>query len=112
MKFYRFEFVNYAELNGDGEFISPKIPNPKLVKTEYSLVKETEKGYWICLGDITRLHGHKRWVSKTAKKRHAYPTEEEALNGFIKRTEKRIKILKHQLDCCAIAVSLAKSKFN
>src|SRR6478609_5954370 len=82
MKFYRYEKMAGSD---------------KLTLTEFSLVKETPKGYWICQGHPNMLHSFHKWVSKTGKKRHAYPTKEEALNNLIKRTELRIKILSNQL---------------
>jgi len=101
MKFYRYEAVVYAELDRDGEFCSPSIRIPKIELTTLNLHKETPKGYWIGYGHPDNgLQSHSRWVSKTAKKRYAYPTKEEALFNYIKRTEKRIKILKGQLKEC------------
>lgn len=46
---------------------------------EYELVRETPKGYWI------KVFMQEHWISKTARKRYAYPTKEEALEGFIQR---------------------------
>jgi hypothetical protein len=110
MKFYRYQGVQYATLSYDGDFISSSIPNPKLELYEYNLFKETLKGYWICYGSIVpgNLRSDAIWVSKTGKKRFAYPSKQEALIGFIKRTEKRIKILNHQLTSCNMLLSDAK----
>ena len=52
MKFYRYEIVEYAEHDIDGELVSPLIPNPKLELREYDLFKETPKGYWIGYGSL------------------------------------------------------------
>jgi hypothetical protein len=106
MKFYRYEMVQYAEKDYDGEYISPIFPNPKLELREYDLFKETPKGYWI---GYDKFYKWKKWIPKISRKRFAYPTKEEALNNFIKRTEKRIKILKWQLDSCEIGLNLAKN---
>lgn len=109
-KFYRYEAVQYASLGMDGDYQSPRIPNPKVVLRTYNLVRETPKGYWIGygypFGDY--LMGKPIWVSKTARKRFAYPTKEEALNNFIKRNEKRIKIMEYQLFSCKLAIKEAK----
>ena len=40
----------------------------RLVLHEYSLVKETEKGYWICYGSPRFLHGPGKWIPKVSKK--------------------------------------------
>lgn len=111
MKFYRYEAVEYATTDIDGEYVNPIYPNPKLEIREFNLFKETPKGYWI--GHMNPF-GHsisdwRKWVSKTSKKRFAYPTKEEALVNFIKRTEKRLKILDWQLQVCRISINLAKN---
>ncbi len=110
--FYRYDAVQYAVVDQWGDFVSPEIPNPKIELTKFNLFKETKKGYWIGHGnfwDERSLKSQAKWVSKTSKKRFAYPTKKEALDNFIKRNEKRIKILKRQLWACEIAVSNAKS---
>lgn len=104
MKFYRYEIIEYASHDIDGELETPKFPNPTLVLSIYDLLKETSKGYWI--GDFI----FKKWISKTSKKRFAYPTKEEALTNFIKRTEKRIKILDWQIRACKVGLNRAKAK--
>jgi hypothetical protein len=98
--------VEYAVHDIDGELTSPSIPDPKLELRDFSLIKETPKGYWIGFKDI----GSYKWISKTSKKRYAYPTEKEALNNFILRTERRVKILNWQLQCCEIGLDIAKNK--
>jgi len=110
MKFYRYEIVEYAQKDYDGEYTNPTFPNPCLELRTYQLLRETPKGYWIGYGSFG-FDGYnwKKWVSKTSKKRFAYPTTEEALTNFIKRTEKRINILDWQLQVCKISINLAKN---
>jgi len=60
---------------------------------KFELLKETPKGYW-----IKEDFGFKKWVSKTAKKRFAYPTKKEALINLIKRKERQIRILESRLN--------------
>lgn len=103
--FYRYEAIEYASTNIDGEYTSYKIPNPKVVLRTYNVLRETPKGHWIEYG-LPSSKG--KWVSKTSKKRYAYPTKIEALDNFIKRTEWRVAILKYQLWSCEISVNLAK----
>ena len=91
MKFYRYYLQQYAETEHS------IFPQTKLILDEFNLMKETAKGYWICQGDPNRLHGFKKWVSKTAKKRYAYPSKKDALVNYQKRTERRIAILKAQI---------------
>lgn len=108
MQFYRYEAVVYANMSSDYGYSIRSMP--KLVLHTYNLHKETPKGYWIGHGyyapDV--LRGNSTWVSKTAKKRYAYPTKEEALTNYIKRTEYRIRILKSQLSDCEYGLKLAK----
>ena len=86
MKFYRYKTVR-SETN---VFIDLEI---------YNLHKETPKGYWIGYGSLLdgQLRSQSQWVSKTAKKRYAYPTRAEALHNYIKRCEHRLAILKSQI---------------
>jgi len=110
MKFYRYETIQYASLGMDGEYVSSPIPNPTLQLIEYDMLKETPKGYWIGFGGFGYdKYNWKKWVSKTSVKRYAYPTKEEALQNFIKRTERRIKIMKYQLLSCEIGLGKAKN---
>lgn len=106
MQFFRYDWLEYAEIDIDGEFCSPSFPNPKLNLTTYDLLKETEKGYWIGYKD---LQCFKKWIPKKSKKRYAYPTKEEAITNFISRTKKRIKILEWQLECCKITLNYAEN---
>ena len=110
MKFYRYEAHVFAELDTFGDFVSPKYPIPKIVLYEYNLHKETPKGYWIGYGhpDNGYIRGVSRWVSKSSKRRYAYPTKKEALINFIKRTERRVRILKAGLDQSEFALMEAK----
>lgn len=114
MEFYRYVLVQYASIHDDGEYGSQRIlnPNPSLILHTYSLHKETPKGYWIGYGHpFNGYQGeYSRWVSKTARKRYAYPTKEEALHNFIKRTESRIKYFQNDLDKCRVGLGLAKKK--
>jgi len=110
MKFYRYEGKQYATIDMSGDYVLPSIPNPVLELTEYNLYKETPKGYWIGYGSQLsgKLRSEARWVSKTARKRFAYPSKQEALESFIKRTKKRIRILKYQLDSCRMLLNDAE----
>jgi len=106
--FYRYESVQYA--SADDDELLPALPNPCLEIRTLNLHRETLKGYWIGYG-LAQKHTYKgmsRWVSKSGKKRYAYPSKEEALINFIKRTSRRIKILKYQVTSCEIALSMAQ----
>jgi hypothetical protein len=107
-EFYRYEAVRYASCEYESYL--------KVELITYNLHKETPKGYWIGASWVTYPKGHKlnyrshlRWVSKDSKKRHAYPTKEEALTGFIARTKRRANILTSQLSDCKGALTIAKN---
>jgi len=69
---------------------------------EFSLLKETPCGYWITdkkvpgKWSISWLEKPK-WVSKTSKKRFAYPTKEEALESLRRRKLRQREIIKSAL---------------
>jgi len=108
-KFYRYEAVEYASMGIDGEYERSSIPNLNIELRTYNLFRETPKGHWIGYDFLYQgLRSHGKWVSKTAKKRYAYPTKQEAMVNFIKRNEYRIKILKRQMWACETALSKAK----
>ena len=74
--FYRFDATSYV----DGSV--------EVHMARYYMVRETPKGWWLSHwmnSDVWHV-----WVSKTARKRYAYPTPEEALEGF--RARKRAQI--------------------
>lgn len=110
-KFYRYEIsvvsTGSSSFNGDYDFIKSNT-KVKLTLLEFNLFKETPKGYWIGYGSLQSLHSPEKWVSKTSKKRYAYPTKKEALNNFIKRTKRRYSILQSQLNVCEDGLKLAK----
>lgn len=119
MKFYRYEAIEFAQMDSDtGEYIDRVFPNPQLQVNEYDLLKETPKGYWIGYGSLNEalrnnkkgVYYWKKWVSKTSRKRFAYPTKDEAIENYIKRTEKRLKILEWQVMECRVGLDLAKAK--
>lgn len=91
MEFYRYDIVTYAsmddEIYGRMPFGAGEMLNTRLVLTTMQMHKETPKGYWIGFGGfhIADLRSECRWVSKTSKKRYAYPSKEEALVGFLHR---------------------------
>jgi len=107
MKFYRYVIRRYASMHSEESFIN----NTKLKLEEYDLVKETPKGYWIGMyfNPYYDEPFWKKWIPKKSKKRFAYPTKEEALENYIKRTEKRLKILNAQIWDCKEGLNLAKN---
>jgi hypothetical protein len=107
-EFYRYEIRRYANTSFDDYYSGYHIALDLIV---LNLHKETEKGYWIGYGNGNYASGQKwnlksnsRWVSKTSRKRYAYPSKEEALNSFIIRTKRRMSILNSQISDCQIGL--------
>lgn len=113
IQFYRYEAIEYGDMLNDDKS-KMLIPSVKLVLQTYKLTKETPKGYWINYGFTygEHLRIHSRWVSKTARKRFAYPTKQEALDNYIARTNRRISILKGQLRFSQLALTKAYNLNN
>lgn len=73
----------------------------------YAVIKHTPKGVWL------NLHcGDKRFILKSAKKRFACPTVEEAFISFEARTKRRVNILSSQISDCLEGIEDAKRNMN
>lgn len=76
-------------INGD-DYLGSR---PEFSIKEYAILKETPHGYWINVNIFYSSSSiDKRWVSKTSKKRFAYPTKIEAWNGFKARKRRQLEI--------------------
>lgn len=97
MKFYR--YVDILEYEG----------HARIIERVFYLVRKTPKGYWISAdrnykeGSIGFKWHRKRWVSKTTRKRYAYPTKEQAMEGFVARKRRQVTILTAQLERAKVA---------
>ncbi len=97
-RFYRYEDIQFE--NG-----------PHVRELEFALVRETPNGWW-----IKNAPGHygildkPKWVSKTSRKRYAYPTKEEAMANFRARKTRQIEILRYRLDRAIRALEKAGGK--
>lgn len=103
MNFYRYELRTTISFEDT-------FSTHNLILEKYTLIKETEKGYWICYGSPIFFHGRGKWIPKESKKRFAYPTKEEALKSYIARTKRRINYLTSDLETARLGLSLAKNK--
>lgn len=94
-KFYRYEIDKYR--SSDVAF-SNRLSTKLACRTFY-LHKETPKGYWISsFKPGSMLESKDKWISKTSRKRFAYPTKEEALENYIFRTQCRVGYLEKNLE--------------
>lgn len=119
MKFYRYESRKFNDAssyddptNRSNLSILTLLYNVKLILVTLTMVKETPKGYWLCYGTPTTLKTKDVWVSKTSKKRYAYPTKMEALNNAYHRTNSRIKYLETDLRYAKKILSLVEKEFT
>jgi hypothetical protein len=76
------------------------VTDPKLEMWWWEIDRVTPKGAWVC----------GRFVLLTATKRWAVPTEEEALESFMARKKKQIRILSTQLSRAEADLALACPK--
>jgi hypothetical protein len=73
-------------------------------RRKFEVIKETPCGYWIRLYES---FDDKKWVSKVAKKRFAYPSRSEALTNFKARKRRQMEILQAQLNQATAALRWA-----
>lgn len=99
MQFYRYEE------QAEEDSLSP----PKLHCYEYSVEKETHCGYWI-MPQVGFYRIKRRWVSKTARKRYAYPSKAEALSALIARKRRQKVICEYQIDMAIATIAVAENE--
>jgi hypothetical protein len=101
MVFYRYDQIEFED-------------GPRLSETTFGLIKETPYGWWIghSPDECVPVGPGKWWVSKTARKRFAYPTKKEALENFMARKRRQIAILNYKLERAAEAWDLAEAKLK
>lgn len=87
MKLFRYEDRVYStcEISPSGSERYGTTP-VRLECHEFEVIKETPCGFWI------DWIFSKKWVSKTSRKRFAYPTKEQAKASFRIRKERQIQI--------------------
>jgi len=102
-EFYRYEDVQYED-------------GPHICERVFYLVRETPSGYWISPwrhyneveeGEFFSMYNRKRWVSKTSRKRFAYPTRKDAMISFKARKCRQVEILTYQLSRAKLALDMA-----
>jgi hypothetical protein len=95
---YRYEDVRHADVN-EYDDIGPTYV--KLYLRKYKVSKVTPKGVWLSYFFVGGLC---RFVLLDARKRFAHRTREDALESFIARKAKQIRILEKQLEHVRSAV--------
>lgn len=109
MKFYRYEGLVFEG-------------GPRIIEEVFHLVKETPCGYWIhhqpnyntAIKNLVfaKFWEKPKWVSKTTRKRFAYPTQEEALKGFVARKVRQVEILEYKLIVSEELLKMARAKLD
>lgn len=89
MKFYRFDCRKYADIDPETEVVYARHLTVNM--STYEMDKETPCGYWI-VRELSSLSGaaqwrDRKWISKTSKKKYAYPTIKEAYDSFCRRRQ-------------------------
>lgn len=107
--FYRYvsKTKHHIYFNVDGDYHDTGMSTPYLELKIYHCFKETPKGFWI-VRPYDNNGVNKRWVSNSSAKRFAYPTKAEALESYIKRANRRLKILNGQLKETTVCLEMAK----
>lgn len=102
MELYRFvKECDYDDDNGDMLVVT----NRRVVCKSYNVIRETNAS-WIIEDDTTRKG--KRVISKTSRKKFAYPEQRDALINYITRAERHIKILQYSLEDAKTFLEIAK----
>jgi hypothetical protein len=76
----------------------------QVIRRKFKVIKETPCGYWI---QLYECFDDKKWVSKVARKRFAYPVLDDAITNFRARKRRQIEILEAQLSVAKAALRWA-----
>jgi hypothetical protein len=99
-KFYRYSDWSFESDRG--------LIETRLEEEVLFMVRETPCGWWISEDKtydwkadrkyrVLQLGSQPHWVSKTSRKKYAYPTRKEALESFLARKMRQISILDFQV---------------
>lgn len=102
---YRFEERRYAAPLDEYENPIPGGSRLVVHLLELPLIKETPKGVWLGWGGL----GAGRFVLRSAKKRYACPTLEEAKTSFRARKEKQAGIYRARAEDADRAIKMMDS---
>lgn len=95
MNLYRYD--TYRQCTSTDESMERCLASKAVVYcSEFEVIKETPKGYWINTG-FNQLLSPNKWVSKTSRKRFAHLSKDNAWESFIARKKRQVQILQAQL---------------
>ena len=75
----------------------------------YKVVKKTAKGVWLDVGGFNLDSPEKKFVLLDSKRQWASPTFEQAKEKFIRRKEKQISILQHEIESIRRALAAVET---
>ena len=99
-----YRVVDRLESCGVDEFEMSLGTRTVVVMLQYPVKRCTNRGVWI------DEFGKERFVLNDARKRYAYPTEEQAVASFLARKKRQRALLTLQLQSVDIAIERANSK--
>lgn len=76
---------------------------------QFEVVRETPKGVWLRLYEYSDM-SPLRFVLRESRKRYACPTKEQAMESFLARKRKQMRILKQKLQHVEEAIQIAEGK--
>lgn len=74
----------------------------RIIVKAYNVIRATPCGVWII------FHGEERFVNLTCAKCFGYETVERAVNSFMHRKTRQVRLLESQLKQAEVALSMAK----
>jgi len=89
---YRYEDVAYSHLSLDVNGGESYYSTLRVELREFEVARHTPKGVWL------RVGWDERWVARSARKRFACPTVEEARESFRARKLRQMKIHEARTD--------------
>ena len=106
---YRYEDIRYAP--PIDEYERPiREGEIQLKLRKFKVLSHTKKGVWVVwkISSFIGSEKEKKFILKDARKRHACPTKEEALESYKARKKRQIRILKSQLKYAEKALELVE----
>jgi|GEM_PF-3014061 len=94
MNEYLYRYVDVAYSLGCDEYDNPYPGyNLKVELKKFKIIKRTPKGAWLAFYDGLFLEDSKKFVLLSARKKYACETKELALESFVARKRRQVRIL-------------------
>ena len=104
---FRYRYVETMRSSGlDESGLIAGSPDVRIDVEAYPVLRRTPKGVWI------RYALQEKFILDTAKKKFAHSTPELALESFIARKTRQIKLLESQMSKARRALQLAEDLWN